>query len=258
MTAESAATNLRMEETEIRELGWKSSQAAPSTSRIERMQYRTPGTMSVPASTPAVGEAAGNAVEPASPDARATDFEARFAEGERVASERVEAARREGHERGRSEADERGRELLASALGQMRVALDSFQMERDAYFARVEVEVVRLALGIAARVLNREAQMDPLLLSGAVRVALGQLGETTAVKLRVPVPEEELWSEMLRLVPNLPLKPEVVGDSSLSPGDCVMEAQVGTVDLGVRAQLTEIERGFFDLLEQRPSSQRTA
>ncbi len=35
-------------------------------------------------------------------------------------------------------------------------------------------------------------------------------------------------------------------------GDCVIESQVGTVDLGVRSQLGEIERGFFD----RPGSAR--
>jgi hypothetical protein len=28
------------------------------------------------------------------------------------------------------------------------------------------------------------------------------------------------------------------------------------VDLGVKAQLQEIERGFFDLLEQRPGAER--
>ena len=29
-------------------------------------------------------------------------------------------------------------------------------------------------------------------------------------------------------------------------GDCMIESKVGTVDLGIRAQLGEIERGFFD------------
>jgi hypothetical protein len=37
----------------------------------------------------------------------------------------------------------------------------------------------------------------------------------------------------------------------MNPGECVLEAHPGSVDLGVRAQLEEIERGFFDLLEQR-------
>ena len=37
-----------------------------------------------------------------------------------------------------------------------------------------------------------------------------------------------------------------------SAGECVLETRVGTVELGVKAQLEEIEKGFFDLLQQRP------
>jgi flagellar assembly protein FliH len=29
-------------------------------------------------------------------------------------------------------------------------------------------------------------------------------------------------------------------------GDCVIETDLGSVDLGIRSQLGEIERGFFD------------
>ena len=29
-------------------------------------------------------------------------------------------------------------------------------------------------------------------------------------------------------------------------GDCVIETELGSVDLGIRSQLGEIERGFFD------------
>ena len=29
-------------------------------------------------------------------------------------------------------------------------------------------------------------------------------------------------------------------------GDCVIETALGSVDLGIRSQLGEIERGFFD------------
>ncbi len=47
-------------------------------------------------------------------------------------------------------------------------------------------------------------------------------------------------------MPNLALKPVVVAGEGMRLGDCVIESEVGTVDLGVRSQLGEIERGFFD------------
>ncbi len=46
---------------------------------------------------------------------------------------------------------------------------------------------------------------------------------------------------------------QVVGDGEMARGECVIETSVGTVELGVGAQLMEIEQGFFDLLQKRPA-----
>jgi flagellar assembly protein FliH len=118
--------------------------------------------------------------------------------------------------------------------------------ERDRFLDAVEQEVVRLALAIAARILRREAQMDPLLLTGAVRVALGQMAASTEIRLLVPAAEADLWAETVASLPNLAAKPVVVAAEAMHVGECKIESKVGTVDLGVRAQLREIERGFFD------------
>jgi flagellar assembly protein FliH len=37
-------------------------------------------------------------------------------------------------------------------------------------------------------------------------------------------------------------------------GECALETQLGSVDLGIRAQLGEIERGFFDRARAKNSS----
>jgi flagellar assembly protein FliH len=60
-----------------------------------------------------------------------------------------------------------------------------------------------------------------------------------------------MWVEMVRLIPGLALRPEVRADTGLQNYELVLESNLGVVDLGVRAQLEEIERGFFDLLEVR-------
>lgn len=130
--------------------------------------------------------------------------------------------------------------------------VESFTMERDRFLHAVEQEVVRLALAIAARILRREAQMDPLLLTGAVRVALGQLAGSAEVRLKVPAGEVELWRDVVAHLPNLALKPAVEVGVGMRLGECGIESRMGTVDLGIRAQLAEIERGFFD----RPGGDR--
>ena len=126
-----------------------------------------------------------------------------------------------------------------------------FGRERAHYFASAEGEVVKLSLAIAARVLHREVRLDPLLLKGAVRVALDRVEEDSAVVLRVPEAEVEKWRR--ELADGKELAPQIVGDWQLSEGDCVLESNAGNADLGVSAQLEEIERGFFDLLAKRPA-----
>ena len=46
---------------------------------------------------------------------------------------------------------------------------------------------------------------------------------------------------------------EVKADPSLSRGECLLETANGSVELGVRAQLKEIEHGFFELLGRNPA-----
>jgi flagellar assembly protein FliH len=172
---------------------------------------------------------------------------------ERLAAETrksFEAGRDRGKQEGRhTEHDAQAATLAVAADQRARQAaalIVSFALERDRFLHAVEHEVVELALAVAARILRREAQMDPLLLTGVVRVALGQLSGSTKVKLKVPAEDLELWTESIALVPNLTIKPAVLAGEGMRLGDCVVETELGSVDLGIRSQLGEIERGFFD------------
>jgi len=189
---------------------------------------------------------AGDPDAAADPVRRVRELEAQLAERERRFRQQVESARLEAAEQGKQAAAGEQAAWHRTCEAALTRALAEFCAAREEYLGRVEREVVRLALAVAERILQREAQMDPLLLAGVVRVALGRLSESTAVRLRVPAGDREMWAEMLRLMPGLPLRPEVQGDAALEAGDARLEADIGSVDLGVRAQMGEIERGFFD------------
>ena len=176
------------------------------------------------------------------------------AEFDRRLAEETRRAQEAGREKGRQEGRAAEREAQAASLEeaekqrmqQSAELIESFTQERDRYLHAVEHEVVELALAVAARILRREAQMDPLLLTGAVRVALGQLSASTKVRLRVPAAELDLWTEAIALLPKPAVKPTVSAGEGMRLGDCMIETELGSVDLGIRAQLGEIERGFFD------------
>jgi len=161
-----------------------------------------------------------------------------------------ESGRARGREEGR-QAEREAHEVAQAAEAeqqkrQLGALVARFAEESERYLRDVEQGVVTLALAVASRILRREAQMDPLLLTGAVRVALGQLAASSEIKLLVPAAELELWQEAIAHLPHLAVKPRVTVGEGMRLGDCAIESQVGTVDLGVRAQLAEIERGFFD------------
>lgn len=193
-------------------------------------------------------------------DISASDSPVRITNERRIAEleQRLTAETQRSFEAGRERGRQEGRAAELQAQSEARAAQDrlriehaaqlveTFAEERDRYLNAAEHEVVKLSLAVAARVLRREAQMDPLLLTGAVRVALGQLSASTQVKLRVPAADLELWTQAMALLPNLKVKPQVQAGEGMRLGDCVVETEMGSVDLGVRAQLAEIERGFFD------------
>lgn len=128
---------------------------------------------------------------------------------------------------------------------------ERFAQERTRYFAEVEAEVVRLSLAIASHVLHRESVMDPLLLQGTVRVALEKVKGVETVRLHVPEEQVEAWRKILTAAHREDVG--LVGDRALDAGECFLETSVGRVELGIKAQMEEIEKGFFDLLQRRPA-----
>ena len=205
--------------------------------QIEVLEYPDcPGAPPLPAWDGWVEVEEAGTVEAAEGRAKNMRSDAAGAAMDKKLAEDVRRSFEAGRDRGREEGRHAERGVQAEALAE----------EQERHKRQLAALVVKLALAVAARILRREAQMDPLLLTGAVRVALGQLAASSEVRLRVPPAELELWTEAIALLPNLTMKPLVVAGEGMHLGDCTIESKAGTADLGVRAQLGEIERGFFD------------
>ena len=163
-------------------------------------------------------------------------------------------ARKEGRDEGMAQGRAEFEKKLAGEKQALVQAVRDFAHERETYFHRVEAEVVGLAVAIARKILHREAQVDPLLLAGVVRVGLDNVAAGTRVRLRVHPDQIQAWQEFFSQQPDLQSLPELMGDATLGPGRCMLETELGSTDLTLETQLKEIEQGFFDLLAQRPKS----
>lgn len=163
---------------------------------------------------------------------------------------------RQARDEGLREGEARARRDYEQALKREREAvkksIQEFQRERDSYYQRVEAEVVQLALAIARKVLHREAQVDPLLLAGIVRVALRKLEIGTRVRVRVNPSEVTGWQKILAEVDDSGAVPEIEEDATVPPARCVLQTELGATELGIEPQLKEIENGLLDLLAKRP------
>jgi flagellar assembly protein FliH len=168
----------------------------------------------------------------------------------------AEQREKDAHDRGVKEGEARAAAAaqfeIAAAKSAISTAIEKFRTEREAYFKRVEPEVVQLALAIARKILHREAQMDPLLLEGMVHVALEKIGAGTRVRLWAHPVDIQLWNEHFSKLGLPQILPELVGDPALKRGECAIETEIGSTQVSLETQLKEIEQGFFDLLEQRP------
>ncbi len=165
----------------------------------------------------------------------------------------VDAARKQGIQEGQAQAKSAAAQAIERERSVVVEAVRDFGQQRQQYFRRVEIETARLALAIARKVLNREAQMDPLLLAGVVRVALDQMQAGTRLVLRTSPESAPRWAEFCaqQLAGEHSISVEVVADSSLESQRCILEAEVGSTEISLDAQLHEIESGFFDLLRDK-------
>jgi flagellar assembly protein FliH len=168
-----------------------------------------------------------------------------------VAHEReiLERAYREGFAKGRAEADA----LVGRQQERITQLVQEFGRDREKYFHHVEGEVVALALAIVRKILRREAQTDPLLLAGLVRVALEKMADNQNVRLRVHPAQIPVWQEYFAQRADMPIAPELLGDAALAQDQCQLESQHDVTDLNLETQLKEIEQGLLDLLAQRPA-----
>ncbi len=167
---------------------------------------------------------------------------------------RLLVARQDGYERGQADARGEVEELEAHLRDELGKALRDFAQERDKYFQRVEKEVVSLALAIARKVLHREAQVEPLLLAGLVRVALEKMAASQPVRMQVNPAQVAEWGRYFDTHPEWRTRPEISGDETLAADCCRLETEMGRTELNLENQLKEIENGLFDLLAQRPES----
>ena len=159
---------------------------------------------------------------------------------------------REGREQGMSEALTHARReaeaKVHAVVEQLSRTIAGLAETRQQVREEASPEIARLAIAIAARILNREITVDPDAIHGLVAAAVSKLQARECSRVMIhPSFEAAIRRSLANL--NVRGKMEIVSDPSLQPGEVRFETAQGQLDASIETQLREIERGLADRID---------
>ncbi len=157
----------------------------------------------------------------------------------------VEQSFQDGYRKGFSEGEKQGAARVQPAIERLAQSIESLAAYKPAFRREVQEDVVRLAVEIARRILNREMTIDAEALVGLVNVAFSRLDAREIHHVSVHPKDLPFIQSLLSHMPGCG-QLEVIADPRLEPGSVLFETSRGTLDASVTTQLHEIERGLLD------------
>lgn len=115
----------------------------------------------------------------------------------------------------------------------------------EAFHRAAEPELVKLAAGVARKIAGGELASSPDAMARMVRQALVGLRQARRVVIQThPAQVETLRERVPALDLSSAAEVQVLGNASLSEGDCLMETELGMVDARLETQVELIERAL--------------
>jgi flagellar assembly protein FliH len=164
------------------------------------------------------------------------------------AAARADAIAQDARKRGHDEGFHAGREAadreMNDMLATMRGLLEMANVERHKLMEEAEPELVRLALGIAERVLHQQVALDRGVVIEMAKVAIARLIDRDTVTVRVnPSDLERMREHRDELIAMGDIRNlRVVEDQRVDRGGVVVDTDAGTIDARISTQLEEARK----------------
>lgn len=166
----------------------------------------------------------------------------------RVEAEAHAAGREAGFAQGHEEAVAAVLNEQSGLLLQLASAIDGLDHEHERWLAERTQELAKLALLIAAKLLQAEPGHARGVVLELAETALKRLNDKSRVRLRVSPADAAIVSqakERLLLNGGEIGSLEIVADPQVGAGGCLVETRTGVVDARFATQLAEIAQGLF-------------
>ncbi len=134
-----------------------------------------------------------------------------------------------------------------SGAAQWYEALAKAWKSRDDYLAANESALLKLSVRIAEKLIGEELRTAPDTVAGIVKEALHSVRRAKSLVIQVHPGDAVFVNERVSIL-RAPAGPareiEIVPNSSLSRGDCIVETEIGVIDARLETQLKNIERAL--------------
>ncbi|HEY0395507.1 MAG TPA: FliH/SctL family protein [Candidatus Elarobacter sp.] len=156
----------------------------------------------------------------------------------------VQDARKAGHDEGFQAGRDHADREMADMLVTMRGILEMARTERRKLIEDAEPELVRLAIGIAERVLHQQVALDRGVVVEMAKTAIARLLERDTVTVRVhPADLERMREHRDELIAIGDIRNlRIVEDQRVDRGGVVVDTGAGTIDARIATQLDEARK----------------
>jgi flagellar assembly protein FliH len=156
----------------------------------------------------------------------------------------VEATKAQAHDEGHAEGMAAADREMSEMVATMRNLVDMARIERHKLIEEAEPELVRLAIGIAERVLHQQIALDRGVVVEMAKVAISRLVDRETVTVRVnPGDLERMREHRDDFLSGGDIKNfRVIEDQRIDRGGVVVETDGGTIDARISTQLNEAKR----------------
>ena len=160
------------------------------------------------------------------------------------AAELVEVIGKRAHDEGFAAGTDQADREMSDMMATMRNLVDMARVERHKIIASAEPELVRLAVGLAERILHQQIALDRGVVVEMAKVAIARLVDRESVTVRVnPADLEQMRQHRDDFLNSSDIKQlRIIEDQRVDRGGVLVETDGGSIDARIVTQLNEAKR----------------
>jgi flagellar assembly protein FliH len=163
-----------------------------------------------------------------------------------------EIARKNGFDEGKNNALEAMEEKEERNNEELLKYKNDVVSKYNSFFETREEEIVKLVIDSVEKILNRNIDEDKDLIGNLVKRGIERSIFTETIVIRVSEKDYEnaLASKSKILIHSEDIKSiKFVTDYSLVKGECIIESEIGNVDVGVNTQFRKLKELYYSLIK---------